>query len=89
MYINPRFLEPELDLHRLTVDEALLKVDQFLYDAYAARMFSVRIVHGKGTGVLRNSIRDYLSRHHLVKSFRWAVQVEGGGGVTIVKLIDK
>lgn len=89
MYINPSFLEPELDLHRFTVDEALLQVDEFLYEAYAARMFSVRIVHGKGTGALRNALRNYLPRHHLVKSFRRAVQGEGGGGVTIVKLINK
>ena len=89
MYINPKFLEPELDLHRLTVDEVLLKVDDFLYDAYAARMFSVRIVHGKGSGVLRNAVRNYLSKHYLVKSSRLAVQGEGGGGVTIVKLTDK
>lgn len=89
MYINPKFLEPELDLHCLTVDEALLQVDDFLYESYAAGMFTVRIVHGKGTGVLRNAIRDYLSRYHLVKSFRWAMHGEGGGGVTIVKLVDK
>jgi DNA mismatch repair protein MutS2 len=80
---------PELDLHRLTVDEALPRVDQFLYEAYVARISSVRIVHGKGTGVLRSAVRDYLPRHHLVKSFRRADKEEGSGGVTIVNLVDK
>ncbi|OGO05261.1 MAG: hypothetical protein A2Y60_04855 [Chloroflexi bacterium RBG_13_54_9] len=79
----------ELDLHRLTIDEALPKVDQFLYDAYVSRVYSVRIVHGKGTGVLRSAVRGYLPQHHLVKSFRLAGREEGGVGVTIVKLVDK
>ena len=80
--------EPELDLHRLTIDEALPRVDQFLYEAYVAGVSSVRIVHGKGTGILRSAIRDYLPQHHLVRSFRRADKEEGGGGVTIVKLSD-
>ena len=80
--------EPELDLHRLTIDEALPKVDQFLYDAYVARIASVRIVHGKGTGALRRAVRTWLPKHHLVRSIRWAEQEEGGGGVTIVELVD-
>ena len=79
---------PELDLHRLTVDEALPKIDQFLYEAYIARTPSVRIVHGKGTGALRNAVRSWLPKHHLVKSFRWAEPEEGGGGVTVVNLVD-
>ncbi|MFC2000001.1 Smr/MutS family protein [Chloroflexota bacterium] len=79
---------PELDLHRLTVDEALPKIDQFLYEAYINQRPSVRIVHGKGTGALRNAVRAWLPRHHLVKSFRWAEQEEGGGGVTIVDLVE-
>lgn len=79
---------PELDLHRLTVDEALPRIDEFLYDAYVARRQSVRIVHGKGTGALRNAVRTWLPRHQLVKSFRWAEQEEGGGGVTVVNLVD-
>ena len=80
--------EPELDLHRLTIDEALPRVDQFLYEAYVSGMPQVRVVHGKGTGVLRSAVRDYLPRHHLVKSFRPADKEEGGGGVTIVDLAD-
>lgn len=79
--------DPELDLHRLTVDEALPRIDQFLYEAYVARISCVRIVHGKGTGALRTAIRAWLPKHHLVKSFRRAEEVVGGSGVTIVELI--
>jgi DNA mismatch repair protein MutS2 len=82
------FAGPELDLHRLTVDEALPKIDQFLYESYVDRMSSVRIVHGKGTGALRSAVRNYLPTHHLVKSFRLAGREEGGVGVTIVRLTD-
>ncbi|HJX69728.1 MAG TPA: Smr/MutS family protein [Dehalococcoidia bacterium] len=80
--------EPELDLHRLTVDEALPRVDQFLYESYVAGLPRVRVVHGKGTGTLRRVVRDYLPKHHLVKSFRPAEQGEGDGGVTIVELAE-
>lgn len=80
--------EPELDLHHLTIDEALPRVDQFLYEAYVAGIPQVRVVHGKGTGVLRSVVRDFLPKHHLVKSFRPAEREEGGGGVTIVELAE-
>jgi len=82
------FAGPELDLHSLTVDEALPMIDQFLYEAYVARAHSARIVHGKGTGALRSAVRKYLPTHHLVKSFRLAGKEDGGVGVTIVKLVD-
>jgi len=80
--------QPELDLHGLAVDEALFLVDQFLYDAYVARVPAVRLVHGKGTGTLRNAVRAWLPRHRLVKSFRWAEPGAGGSGATVVELID-
>ena len=80
--------EPELDLHRLTVDEALPRIDEFLYQAYVAHTASVRIVHGKGTGALRSAIRAWLPKHQLVKSFRWAEREAGGSGATIVDLVD-
>lgn len=88
MYRSYSSFEPELDLHRLTIDEALPRVDQFLYESYVARKSSVRIIHGKGTGVLRKAVRDYLPGHYLVKSFRRADKEEGGGGVTVVRLVD-
>ena len=79
---------PELDLHRLTVDEALPRLDQYLYEAYLAGIPWVRVVHGKGTGTLRQVVRDWLPKHHLVKSFRPAEPEEGGGGVTVVELVE-
>jgi DNA mismatch repair protein MutS2 len=78
----------EIDLHRLTVDEALFKLDQYLYDAYAAGLPWVRVVHGKGTGTLRRVIRKELPHHPLVKSIRPGYLDEGGEGVTVVGLVD-
>ena len=79
---------PELDLHRLTVDEALPKREQFLYEAYCAGAPAVRINHGKGTGTLRASVRAWLPKQDSVRSFRPGMPWEGGDGVTIVELAD-
>ena len=79
---------PELDLHRLTVDEAIPRLEQFLYEAYCAGVPAVRVVHGKGTGVLRANVRAWLPRQTLVRSFRAGMPWEGGDGVTIVDLAD-
>ena len=81
-------LPPELHLRRLIVDEALLQLDQYLNDAFLSNMHPVRIVHGKGTGVLRQAVREYLDKHPLVKSFRPGGYGEGGEGVTIVELVN-
>ncbi|MCL0050319.1 Smr/MutS family protein [Dehalococcoidia bacterium] len=62
--------EPEVMLRRLSVEDALAKLDQYLNDAYLAGMYSVRVVHGKGTGILRLVVRRELARHPLVESFR-------------------
>ena len=79
----------ELHLRRLTVDEALLKLDQYLNDAFMAGLYQVRVIHGKGTGTLRHIVRRQLARHPLVRSFRPGVYGEGGSGVTIVELTLK
>jgi DNA mismatch repair protein MutS2 len=79
----------ELDLHRLTVNEALPKIDEFLYDIYRAGLYHARIVHGKGTGVLRQEVARFLSTHPLVKSFGPADRYHGGFGATEVELIRK
>ncbi|MBM3119254.1 MAG: hypothetical protein FJ006_06825 [Chloroflexi bacterium] len=78
----------ELRLRRLTVDEALPRLDQYLNAAFMAGMPSVRIVHGKGTGVLRKAIHQALIEHPLVKSFRLGGCGEGDFGVTIVELAN-
>ncbi len=70
----------------MTVEEALRKLDQDLHDAFVANMYQVRVVHGKGTGILKNAVQEYLSHSSLVSSYRLAGYGEGGGGVTIVDL---
>ncbi len=84
-----RTVSDEIKLRQLMVDEALLKLDQYLHDAFMAGLYQVRIVHGKGTGTLRRAVREYLAQHSLVKSFRIGEYGEGGAGVTIVQLADR
>ena len=79
----------ELRLRHLTIDEALPKLDQFLHDAFMAGLYQVRIIHGKGTGTLRQTVRRQLARHPLVKSYRPGEYGEGGDGVTIAELAEK
>ena len=81
-------LGDEIDLHRLTVDEAVPKLDEFLYKAYQAGQFRVWVVHGKGTGVLRQEMRRYLAKHPLVRAQRPADPQRGGAGATQVELSD-
>ena len=79
----------EIHLRRLTVDEALLKLDQYLNDAFMAGLYQVMVVHGKGTGTLRQAVGRELAKHPLVKSSRPGGYGEGGGGVTIVELASE
>ncbi|MGB5925968.1 MAG: Smr/MutS family protein [Dehalococcoidia bacterium] len=82
-------VDAELLLRRLTVEEALDRLDQYLYDAFMAGMPSVRIVHGKGTGKLRHAVHESLDKHPLVKSYRLGDYGEGGYGVTVVELTNR
>jgi len=79
----------EIRLRHLTVDEALLKLEQYLNDAFMVGLYQVKIVHGKGTGTLRQAVQKRLASHTLVKSYRIGEYGEGGSGVTIVQLADK
>lgn len=76
----------ELDLRGLRVEEALSRVDKYLDDAYLAGIPRARIIHGKGTGALRQAIQDMLKRHPHVSEFRFGAAYEGGDGVTVVSL---
>lgn len=69
-----------------TLDEAVIEVDKYLDDAYMSGLTEVSIVHGRGTGTLRNGLRDLFSHHPHVKSFESASYYEGGEGATLVKL---
>ena len=82
-------VDRELLLRRLTVEVALDRLDQYLYDAFMAGLSSVRIVHGKGTGKLRHAVHDSLAKHPLVKSHRLGDYGEGDYGVTVVELINR
>ena len=74
----------EINLLGLTVDEAVAKLDKYLDDAYISKIPQVRIVHGKGTGALRNGVTAYLRGVPYIKSFRLGEIGEGDTGVTIV-----
>ncbi len=76
----------ELDLRGRRVEEALLELDRYLDDAFLAGLPWVRIIHGKGTGALRQAVRRRLREHPLVRSYRAGEQGEGGTGVTIAYL---
>ena len=79
----------EVHLRHLSVDEALLKLDQYLNDAFMTGLYQIRVIHGKGTGTLRQVAREQLAKHSLVKSYRPGGYGEGGAGVTIVELAEK
>ncbi len=76
----------EVHLRHLTVDEALLKLDKYLNDAFMAGLHQVRVIHGKGAGILRQETHRTLAKHPLVKSYRLGGYGEGGAGVTIAEL---
>jgi DNA mismatch repair protein MutS2 len=78
--------ELQLDLRGWRVEDALEEVDRYLNNAALAGMPFVRILHGKGTGALRQAIRQQLSHHPLVKSQASADAKDGGDGITIVTL---
>ena len=77
---------PEINLLGRTVDEAVAELDKYLDDALLAHLYTVRVVHGKGTGALRKGIHEYLRRQKHVKSYHLAEFGEGDAGVTIVEL---
>lgn len=77
-------ISTEINLLGKTVDEAIAELDKYLDDAYLAHLPSVRVVHGKGTGALRNAVHSYLRRLKYVKEFRLGEFGEGDAGVTIV-----
>ncbi len=77
---------PEVDLRGMTAAEALLELDRFLDNAVMGRLQEVRIIHGKGTGVVRSAVRDHLKRSAYIRTFRPGRFGEGEDGVTIAEL---
>jgi DNA mismatch repair protein MutS2 len=79
--------KPEVDLRGLSTDEAIPVLERFIDNARLAKLSSVTIIHGKGTGALRRAVHNNLKREqHGVKSFRLGIYGEGEDGVTIVEL---
>lgn len=75
----------ELDLRGSNLEESIMEVDRFLDEAFLSNLGQVYIIHGKGTGVLRTGIQEYLRRHSHVKTYRLGNYGEGGTGVTVVE----
>lgn len=78
-------ISTEINLIGMLTDEAIPKLDKYLDDAYIAHLPSVRIVHGKGTGALRNAVHQHLKRLSYVKSYHLGEFGEGDAGVTIAE----
>lgn len=76
----------ELDLRGQMSNEALLNLEKFIDDAVLAKLETVRVIHGKGTGVLRTVVGQYCKKSKFVKEFRLGVYGEGENGVTVITL---
>ena len=76
----------ELHLRRMFVPDAIEKLNIYLQDASLAGLTRVRIIHGKGTGVLKEAVIEALTHSRLVSEVHMADPSEGGGGVTVAKL---
>ena len=76
----------EVDVRGQNLEEAWMNVEKFLDDCYLAGISPVSIIHGKGTGILRKGLQEYMRKHRYVKSYRNGRYGEGEDGVTIVEL---
>lgn len=81
-----RTVQTELDLRGMASDEAILELDRFIDNALLSGIESIRIIHGKGTGVLRKAVQQHLRSHKSVRLYRLGVFGEGESGVTIAEL---
>ena len=86
MDLGPMLSSMELDLRGLRVEEALLRVEDFLDKAVRDGLSTARIIHGRGTGALRQAVRDLLTHHTLAQSFAPEAPERGGNGATVVEL---
>lgn len=79
-------IRTELDLRGTNLEEAIMETDRFIDEAFLGNLGQISIIHGKGTGVLRTGIQEYLRKHRHVKSYRLGNYNEGGAGVTVAEL---
>ncbi len=83
-----RSVSSEIDLRGMASDEAILELDKYIDNAVLSGIGTITIIHGKGTGTLRNRIQSHLRTHSSIKTFRIGVFGEGENGVTIAQLSD-
>lgn len=81
-----REVSGEIDIRGMASDEAILELDQYIDNAVVSGLETIRIIHGKGTGVLRKNVQAHLRSHRSVSSFRLGTFGEGENGVTIAEL---
>ena len=79
------YISPEINLIGKTVDEAIALLDKYIDDAYIAKLHQVTIIHGMGTGALRNAVQNYCKKSKYIKSYRIGEYGEGGYGVTVAE----
>ncbi|HQG63630.1 MAG TPA: Smr/MutS family protein, partial [Bacteroidales bacterium] len=78
--------KPEIDIRGVRGEEALTRVRELIDDALIVQQRNLRILHGKGNGILRQLVRDYLGTLNIVKSFRDEHVDMGGSGITVVEM---
>jgi DNA mismatch repair protein MutS2 len=78
--------EIDIDLHGMTVDRALMALERHLRQAHASRLHIVKVIHGHGTGALKDAAQRFLAGSPLVKRHYFASHGDGGYGVTIAEL---
>lgn len=84
--VKSKSIISEIDLRGFSIDDAVENIDKYLDDASIAGLHEVTIIHGKGTGVLRTGIHQFLKSNHHVQTFRIGKYGEGESGVTVVEL---
>ena len=82
-----REVSGEIDMRGMASDEAILELDRYIDNAIVSGINTIRIIHGKGTGVLRKSVQAHLRSHKAIKTFRLGTFGEGENGVTIAELV--
>ena len=83
---STRSASSELDLRGQTIEEGIMMLDQYIDSCLLMGIKTITIIHGKGTGALRNAVQQHLKNHKAVRAFRLGVYGEGEDGVTIAEL---
>ncbi|MDR7870384.1 MAG: endonuclease MutS2 [Tissierellaceae bacterium] len=81
-----KHIKNEIDLRGKNIEEAILELDKYIDDSYIAGLKEVYVIHGKGTGALREGLQSYFRHHRLIKSHRVGKYGEGGMGVTVLEI---